>query len=328
MTDAMLRSCELFVKNRNIMKENFKWDSSQMHPLCASLYSEKGLEIDAERIKECKNIIKRGTGFFSEFKGTAILALATMLSMETDPEGKFRQVTEAYGKLKLEFHSSPYLPLASFVMAEMTNSIEFERIISKAKSIYSSMKKDHPFLTSSEDSGFAVLFALSDLSKERAVTNIEECFSLLKGKFFSSNAVQSLSLALAIGDEPSNNKCDRALDIFNRLKERGCKYGTGVELATLGLLTLASDDVEKIVDEVVESDSYLKSVKGFGAFGTGRPQRLMYAGFLVANEYKKKGMGSVLNTSMISSITSMIIAEQVAVMAAITATAAGASASD
>jgi len=160
------------------------------------------------------------------------------------------------------------------------------------------------------------------------VTNIEECFSLLKGKFFSSNAVQSLSLALAIGDEPSNNKCDRALDIFNRLKERGCKYGTGVELATLGLLTLASDDVEKIVDEVVESDSYLKSVKGFGAFGTGRPQRLMYAGFLVANEYKKKGMGSVLNTSMISSITSMIIAEQVAVMAAITATAAGASASD
>jgi len=62
MTESLLRNCELFVKNRDILKVNFKWDSSQMHPLCASLCAERDIEADHEKIRACKEIIKENTG--------------------------------------------------------------------------------------------------------------------------------------------------------------------------------------------------------------------------------------------------------------------------
>lgn len=57
MDQLLERRCELFVKNRVIMKENFKLDNSMMHPLCAAVYTEKGLEIDVQKIKMSKEII-------------------------------------------------------------------------------------------------------------------------------------------------------------------------------------------------------------------------------------------------------------------------------
>ncbi len=80
MIDSLKQRCDLFVKNRDIMKSNFKCDNSMLFPLCASLYAEKGLEIDPNKIKASKEIIKNNTGIFSNFKSTQLLALATMLS--------------------------------------------------------------------------------------------------------------------------------------------------------------------------------------------------------------------------------------------------------
>jgi len=327
MTESLLRNCELFVTNRDILKVNFKWDSSQMHPLCASLCAERDIEADPEKIRACKEIIKENTGLLSEFKGTVLLALATILSFETDPEGKFHQVTESYAALRKEFHSSPYLPLSAFMIADMADSFSYEAIVDKAKRIYKKMKEKHPFLTSSEDAGFAVLFALSDIDEDETIRRTEECYSLLKGRFFSSDSVQALSHALAMGAGTTEEKVARTLEIYEKLKEKGCKYGTGPELATLGMLSLSGSDVDTIVEDVVELDQHLSTVKGFGTFGTGKAQRLMFASFLTANEYKKSSLSSAMKATLFNSVTSLIIAEQVAVIAIIAASSASSSTS-
>lgn len=328
MENSMEQRIELFVRNRDIMKSNFKWDNSTLHPLCACLYTEQGAEIDAEKIKWSKKIIKNNTRPFSTFRGITLLVLATMLSLKEDPEDKFQEVLNAYESLKKEFRSSQYLPLSAFVMTDMVEPLDFDRVVLKSKDIYQRMKKEHPFLTSGEDSGFAVMFGLSELTVDKAVEEMERCYQQLKGNFFSANAVQSLSHTLALGEENTIEKCIRVMDIFDGLKERRCKFGTGAELAVLGALALTTDHVDKIVEDIIEVNEYLQNSKGFGALGTGKAQRMMYSAILVSQEYKKCCTDQLMNMTSINSITSIVIAQQVAISAAVVASAAASSSSN
>lgn len=70
MKESLRSRCQLFVENRDIMKSNFRWDNSLMHPLCASIYTGKNLKVDAKKIKYCKEIIKNKAGLFSNFRVT------------------------------------------------------------------------------------------------------------------------------------------------------------------------------------------------------------------------------------------------------------------
>ena len=70
MDNVLKQRCELFVRNRDIMKNHFRWDHSSLHPLCGSMYTERQLEVDEVKIKECKDIIKSNTGLLSPFRST------------------------------------------------------------------------------------------------------------------------------------------------------------------------------------------------------------------------------------------------------------------
>lgn len=327
MKEELRQKCELFVKNKNIMSANFPWDYTAFHALGASIYVEKNSEIDPNDIKWCKRVIKQNTGVFSNFKNTSFLALATMLSMHEEPEDKFLHVKEVYQLLKEEFYGSVYLPLCAIIITEMVPREDYDKVIKKASAIYKHMKQEHPFITSSEDASFAVMFAMSPMPVEHVGLEMERCFQLLKGKFLSSNAVQSLSHVLTLGEESAQAKCDRTMEIFNRLKDNKHKYGTGIELATLGVLTLTEGNVDQIIGDVLEVYEFLASSKGFGSFSVSRTQKLMYAALLVANSYKNTRLDCTISTTAITSVTNLVIAEQVAIMAAISASAAASSAS-
>ena len=123
---------------------------------------------------------------FSNFKSTQMLALATMLSFAEDIERKMREVLKIYEILKMEFRSSLYLPLSAFVISDMVVDRDYEKVARKANELYKKMKTEHPFLTSGEDSGFAVLFAISDISSDAAIVEMEKCYEILRHKFFSA----------------------------------------------------------------------------------------------------------------------------------------------
>lgn len=326
MIDSLKDRCDMFVKNRDIMKNSFKWENSMMHPLCASIYTEKELVIDADKIKSCREIIKNSTGIFSNFKGVPFIALATMLSLNTNPENKFKEVLNIYDILRNEFHSSTYLPLSAFVISDIVDAHNYERIVTKAKVIYQKMKSEHPFLTSGEDCGFAIMTAISDLSVDAIITEMEKCYDYLRSKFFSANAVQSLSHTLAVGEEISVIKCNKVLNIFEQLNDKDCKFGTGMELSVLGLLAMTTENTDQSVNDIIEVNEYLKSFKGFGTLGIGKSQRLMYSAILVSQEYKKQYASQAMKMASVNSITSIIIAQQAATAAIIASSAAASSA--
>lgn len=189
------------------------------------------------------------------------------------------------------------------------------------------MKAEHPFLTSSEDSALCALLSLSEQPDDVLLRDSEECYRILKPHFFSANAVQSLSHVLALCDGYAESKCERTMELFNKLKLSGYKYGTDYELPTLGILATSGGSLDSIVADIVEINTWLASQKGFGFFSSiSTKQRLMYAGILAQKEYYQN---DTMQNAAINGTISLIIAQEVAMCVAISASAsASAAASD
>ncbi|MBO5339774.1 MAG: DUF4003 domain-containing protein [Oscillospiraceae bacterium] len=320
MRTSLQSLCNSFIESRDTIKETFFWGSSYIYPVAAAVFVDKRVTADRERLEMCGDILKENTGFFSNFRNYVKLPMISMMAVSSDPEEKLKKALAVYELLKQHFFSSTYLPLASMTISDYIEPVHYEVVARRTRRIYDLMKQEHPFLTSGEDSVFAALLALSNASDEVIVQNTEECFDILKPQFFSSNAVQSLSHVLALCEGDTEMKCNRAMKLFYKLKDQGYKYGTGYELATLGVLAMLPADLDTIADDIVQVAEFLASQRGYGMLGMTKRQRLMHAGLIVTSDYLDQ------NTSMqaaaVSSTISLIIAQQTAMCAAIAASAA------
>lgn len=319
MRDSLSILCEKFIENRDTMKSAFRWENDYIYPVCAAVFIDKRKTVSVEQMKRCGDMLKSQTGIFSNFRGNGKLAVITMLAASDDPEDKLEKSLRVYDILKQHFWSSEYLPMASMIIADMVDPEHYEEVAARAKHIYNLMKQAHRFLTSSEDSVFAVLLALSGLSDEQIVVETERCYELLKPEFFSGNAVQSLSHVLALGDGSAESKCSKTMELFNRLRARRYNYGTGDELATLGVLALLPVDLSVIVEDLIEVDTFLAGQKGYGLLGIGRKQRLMHAGLIVTSDHVGQSDNLVMGSAAIGGTISLIAAQQAAICAAVVA---------
>lgn len=328
MRDELQKLCAEFIQDRDIAKEAFTWESSYMPPICAGILADKKQKISIEHLKAAKQLIKEQTGIFSNFRGTVIAPMATMLAMREDAESLFAFTQKIYGELKKHFYTSQYLPLVSMILAQMTDASQYQYVAQKTRQIYDLMKKEHPFLTSSEDGPFAALLAFSSSSPEAVIYEVEKCYQLLKPKFFSGNAVQSLSHVLALGEGSAEAKCAKLENLFIALKDKGYKYGTDYQLATLGAISILPYEVTQIVQDMTEVSDYLEQQKGYGFFGASKKDRYMHAAMIVCKDYIGKTGNQVMNSAAVTSTIVMIAAQQAAMCAAIAATAAANSSSN
>ena len=319
MRTSLKSLCNSFIESRDTIKETFFWGSSYIYPVAAAVFVDKRVTADRERLEMCGDILKENTGFFSNFRNYVKLPMISMMAVSSNPEEKLKKALAVYELLKQHFFSSTYLPLASMTISDYIEPDHYEGVARRTRRIYDLMKQEHPFLSSGEDSVFAALLALSTASDEQIVLNTEQCFDILKPQFFSSNAVQSLSHVLALCEGDTEMKCGRAMDLFYKLKDQGYKYGTGYELATLGVLAMLPADLDTIANDIVEVAEFLADQRGYGILGMTKRQRLMHAGLIVTSDYLDQ------NTSMqaaVSSTISLIIAQQTAMCATIAASTA------
>lgn len=330
MRDTVQRDCEQLIRYRDMIKPVFPWDGGLIHLACAGIYVMKDKNVDAGVLEQSGRILKEKLGVFSNFRGTARSPIAAMMAVSGDPENTLNNGITVYELLKKEFWSSSYLPLAAMVIARMAEQYDYGKVAERTRRIYERMRAEHPFLTSSEDSAFCAMSALSDKTDDELINDMEACYDLLKPEFFSGNAVQSLAHVLSLCGGTPEAKCRRTMELFRALKTAGRKYGTEYELPALGVLAMADASVEQMVQEILEIDTWLSAQKGFGFFGSvDKKQRLMYAGMLAQKEYI---CADVAQTAAVNSAVSLIVAQEAAMCAAIAAssaaTAASASSSD
>ena len=320
--------CEDFIRNRDTVKAAFRWESSYIYPVCASIFTDRRVKADTDKLYKCRDILKARTGAFSNFRGNPRLAVISMMALEDAPEERLDRALRVFDSLRSHFSNSQYLPVASMVIAGLTEPGFYEECAARTRQIFELMRAEHPFLTSGEDSVFAALLALSELDEQAIVEQTECCYRILKGSFFSPNAVQSLSHVLALCDGDPEEKCARTLELQRAIRDRGCLYGTGYELATLGVLAMLPGSRDALVDDLVETDAFLSRQKGYGIFGPGKKMRLMHAGMIVTSDRMSVELPGTMQSVAMSAAISLAAAQQAALCAALAATAAAQSASN
>ncbi len=327
MRESLRELCELFIDNREIVKKAFSMENSYFYPVCAAIITERRRTADAERLKECRTILKSKTGVFSNFRGAAVTSIITMLALDNDPEGRLDNALAFHKELREHFYSSEYLPVAAMMLSDTVDPEKYSEVSLRARKIYDLMKSEHPFLTSSEDSVFAVMLALSSLSDDEVIRDTENCYNVLLERFKSRNAVQSLSHVLALYSDSAYTAADRCrntIALYDALREKGIKYGTEYELATLGTLAMLDCSIEETIADLEAVDAFLSEQKGYGFFGASRKERLMHAAMIVVGE--RSGEAHDMNATAIGGTIAMIAAQHAATCAAIMSASAAASA--
>ncbi len=309
--------CEQFIQNRDTIKETFKMGSVYLYPVCANLFCSKGMTADGEKINRCRELIKEKTGVFSSFRGNIQMALACMLSMEQGPEEKLDKALACYDLLKKEFMVSDYLPLAAFLLADFADA---EEKVKRGKGLYQRMKEEHPFLTSGEDSVFAVMMAFSEKTDDQLIADMEACYEIMKEKrFCGSNYMQTISHILALAQGLPETKVARVMELFDEVERAGRKYGKYHELAILASIAMMEGDAREMTTDMMDADGFLAGQKGYGFWGVDKKTRLMHGAMIVSNIY---GGNETVAAATVTSSLSMVIAQQMAVYASVAAASA------
>ena len=308
-----------FIENRDIIKKAIKFESSYIYPVAANIFCAAGVKADADRLGECKKIIKKNAGFASYLKGVVMAPFAAKLCVSDDPEAQFEKVMAMYGILKNHFRRSEYLALLATLLAERTTAEEADRIAARGRAIYDMMKKEHPILTSSEDNVMAGFMAFSEKSDAQLIDDAEKCYDLLKKKFSDKNAVQTVSHILAMTDGAPEEKVGRLIGMFDMFHDAGHKFGKHHELPMLAAISVIEADEKELVDTVTEIDDILSEQKGYGALSLDKKTRLMHAAMLAADLYEDHDNAQA---AVSASALAIIAAQEAAICAIIAASVA------
>ncbi len=329
MREVIERRTQLLVENQSIMSKGFFLEHSLTNAVVAASFAEKDKSADVEMIKEARKLLKEKTGIFSELRSYNELAVATRMGLSGNPEEYIDELLDVYKKFqKGKVFGSSYRVLAAMSICDQGKYSEADRLIEKTNELMKGMNKDHPFLTSDEDTCFAVLLAMTDKNVEDILTELEESYQILKKNLkFHDNAVYSLAQVLTAYNGNAEEKCNKALDLFDAFKASGAKYGKGYELASLGSLIDIDADKDAIVSEIIEVADYLKGKKGFGMLDMGKETRLMFGTMMVSGAYMSADHDA--NASAIGGDIGRIVALQTAIfitmMIVMTTTAAASS---
>ncbi|MBP0973123.1 MAG: DUF4003 family protein [Oscillospiraceae bacterium] len=314
MTENLRNKCELFERNRAAIAKKFLFEKAMMSIAAGLLFTGADKEADPDRLTECRSILNRHTGVFSEYRDAVKLALISEMALSDDAERYIEDVKAVYQKLhKGHFVDNSYMILAAMLICDLGRQDDADAVIEKHNALMKQMEKDHPFLTDSEDISFVILLALSDRPVDAILRDMEEGMVYLKTICkvrVGSDPVQRLSEILALTEGDIREKCDKVVRLYDALQQNKEATEGGDVFASLGMLIGMEEEPEVIVCEILDAYAYLKDNKLFDDKSDGKKQRLMLAELLVADCY---GTGAaMIGSAFISSALSVIRAQQIA----------------
>jgi hypothetical protein len=308
------------------MRESYKWKigdpALRMIPL---FYLTKDHPYDQKRYESMVMAIVNQTGMFSSFRGTNRFLIAAMMDTEGYSSASVSQLMELEKRLKDQGIKGTYMPM---VAVALLSEPALRPRLDKSNQIYQLMKKEHKFLTGSDDHPMAVLLAKEARSPEGLIDQMEFYYDrLAKGRYHKGNMLQMTTHILTVLQPeghsiPLLERCEAFLDEMKRQKVKWNDYF----YPQIPLLVLNDQPVEAIVGDLSGMIKQLSVTKGFKWQGS---MNTIIAAMLVVSGYIQDDQTQAMMKMGVSTIIQQIMqAQQAAMIAAIGASTAAAGAAN
>ena len=310
MYEELNEKITLFTENYNILKKELKWESAEMVTGAALIYTGKGRTPDAEKLDECAAILKKNTGALSSFRNTVRTIMLANMAVSEDPLQYLDDIKSIYGKLRenRKFSHDEFTVISAIILLESGRREYIDMYIRRTEEVYDLMKASHPHITNAEDLPFAALLAATDEDTSLLTDDADKCFDLLHG-FAGRDALQAVSIILALSKLSPEEKCEKFKAVFAALKDSGHRYGKGHELSILAALLMLDMETDELVNRIAFADDALKTVKGFHTLSPGASNRLLCSTALVLEAGQAPDAEDTANTSAAEASAAVIAVE-------------------
>ena len=169
MDKVLKTTCESFIANRDMLRENFRNEGSAMHLMGAAILSSIEDGPDAKELKECEKILKKHEGFFSPFRGALKFPVIINMSRKEDPVDYLRLVREAYDMICISMRSRNeryYLP-AMEIAAEASSEEDISDLVEERESSFD------------EAAEFSTLLAELKMDEKKATSEVRDAEEFL-----------------------------------------------------------------------------------------------------------------------------------------------------
>nr|WP_252187774.1 DUF4003 family protein [Anaeromonas frigoriresistens] len=307
------------------MKKHYKWSVGDLSlRFIALVYVISNKSFKKDEFDDMVKYIKKNSGLFSYYRGHNMYSIASLLITKFDePKEAFIKLKEYDEKMKERgFKKSSYLSIASYALLLTSEGDYIDERIERSMELYKGMKKNHFWLTGTDDYPIAILLSEKKENNDALISEIEHNYDTLHREGFSrSNGLQFLSHLLTFAPTKSvQMKAQKTRSIYDRLKQDKF-HVSSTYYGILGFLSILGEHSEEAVEEVVEVVRYLKSNKNFK--WTYKDMNVLAATAIVSNKYIEKLSQSneLLQTGIGISIETMIAAQTAALIAATSAAA-------
>ncbi|WP_163138491.1 DUF4003 domain-containing protein [Bacillus subtilis] len=297
------------------LKTKLKWKVShdQILMLISSAYIVNKREFDFQRFYDLSSYIKSNIGSFSTLNSHHRFTVASILDIHFQHEAKqtFQTFIDVYNEMvKLGYKRDMFTYLSALILltgkSETTNQKEQ---MNMGLAVYQQMKKNHYFLTSTQNVPLAVLLGENGEGLQ-ALQKAETCYQLLAANGFKKGQyLHQVSHILALQSEKEPEMIVSACKQIYQSITESVKKPKDYHYPDLALLTFLEEPDIKTVLCITDELNQEK------AFKRQKEMNFKIAVSLYLSEHMEKNL--LMESGLYTSIETVIQAQQAAAIAAI-----------
>ena len=322
MRASLQERCETQIRNETALRKGHLLEFEAVMKLGAMMYVNAGREVDVDRLKECKRILKGKVGLLSNFRGHMQYLVQIKMALSDDPNEYINGVLDVYQRLKQGLVlPGEMVAMAATTIYENCPAEERDAVADKTREAYAKIKRQHRFLTGEEDLALVALMVMAGIDPDRAAERAEELYVMLKDRYLpGSDTPQSVAMVLALSEKPVEQKVQDFFDLYEACKAAGHSTGKGKAMTIYATYADMDANRDKIVDEIGEVDLWLKKKRGYGALGVGASVRRLLAATFVLEDLQ--GASTAATAGVTSAVAQAVVEEMLIILISIIVTSA------
>lgn len=256
MDDKIKKICDNTIKNYRFATQKLRYDGDYINHFCALIKGYKNKNIDYEKIKQIRSLIKEKTLNMSPFRGDILYILSFLLVDSNETEESFiDELLQTFDMLvKERFIECGYLVLAAYSITKYVEKNKRQIVAKRMKSIFYIMQEKYGSCTKQDDYLLSALLSIEDIQCDNIAQYMQKVSDYMKKyDLLNNNSIQSITNSIVLRD--NDNSMEKIVDFL--LKSDKSELKIGPQFIGLVGIFIKNQDNNKILQNMKEVLSYL-----------------------------------------------------------------------